>query len=138
MCLIRIINFIEIVSIKCCHTVRFSHWFSFTWYGSALSFLMFYRLFHIKFPTVYKYVFFFSLTRSTPEHRNILPNHLPLEETILDGTELEEPEKCTSPKDLDRRISKFCHECGNRYPVASAKFCVECGVRRLILWYLGT
>ncbi|KRT81805.1 hypothetical protein AMK59_5554 [Oryctes borbonicus] len=31
------------------------------------------------------------------------------------------------------KMSKFCHECGNRYPVNSAKFCVECGVKRLVL-----
>lgn len=60
-----------------------------------------------------------------------------LEETIIDGAEVEEADKCTSPtNNLDHRMSKFCHECGNKYPVASAKFCVECGVRRLILWYL--
>lgn len=34
-----------------------------------------------------------------------------------------------------QRMSKFCHECGNKYPLTSAKFCVECGVRRLVLWY---
>ena len=28
-------------------------------------------------------------------------------------------------------LSKFCHECGTRYPVATAKFCCECGVRRM-------
>lgn len=29
------------------------------------------------------------------------------------------------------RMSKFCHECGSKFPFESAKFCVECGVRRL-------
>ncbi|KAJ1192704.1 hypothetical protein NDU88_002010 [Pleurodeles waltl] len=29
--------------------------------------------------------------------------------------------------------SKFCHECGTKYPVESAKFCCECGVRRMVL-----
>lgn len=29
--------------------------------------------------------------------------------------------------------SKFCHECGAKYPVESAKFCCECGVRRMCL-----
>lgn len=28
-------------------------------------------------------------------------------------------------------VSKFCHQCGSHYPVASAKFCCECGTRRL-------
>lgn len=27
--------------------------------------------------------------------------------------------------------SKYCHECGDRYPVKSAKFCCNCGMRRL-------
>ncbi|KAF3703468.1 Zinc finger C2HC domain-containing protein 1A [Channa argus] len=27
--------------------------------------------------------------------------------------------------------SKFCHACGTKYPVESAKFCCECGVRRM-------
>ncbi|XP_017783429.1 PREDICTED: uncharacterized protein LOC108567453 [Nicrophorus vespilloides] len=31
------------------------------------------------------------------------------------------------------KMTKFCHECGNKYPVTTAKFCVECGVRRLVL-----
>ncbi|KGL73223.1 Zinc finger C2HC domain-containing protein 1A, partial [Tinamus guttatus] len=28
-------------------------------------------------------------------------------------------------------LSKFCHECGTRYPVEWAKFCCECGIRRM-------
>ena len=28
-------------------------------------------------------------------------------------------------------MSKFCHECGTKYPVMNAKFCCECGVRRM-------
>lgn len=27
--------------------------------------------------------------------------------------------------------SKFCHDCGAKYPIESAKFCCECGVRRM-------
>ncbi|XP_023715952.2 J domain-containing protein DDB_G0295729 isoform X2 [Cryptotermes secundus] len=30
------------------------------------------------------------------------------------------------------RMSKFCHECGSKYPVTVAKFCCECGVKRLL------
>ena len=29
--------------------------------------------------------------------------------------------------------SKFCHECGSRYPISKAKFCCECGVKRIML-----
>lgn len=34
------------------------------------------------------------------------------------------------------RMSKFCHECGSKYPVTVAKFCCECGVKRLLFWML--
>ncbi|XP_033120817.1 zinc finger C2HC domain-containing protein 1A-like isoform X2 [Anneissia japonica] len=29
------------------------------------------------------------------------------------------------------RASRFCHECGTRYPVSNAKFCCECGMKRM-------
>ncbi|KPP69361.1 zinc finger C2HC domain-containing protein 1A-like, partial [Scleropages formosus] len=29
--------------------------------------------------------------------------------------------------------TKFCHECGTKFPVESAKFCCECGVRRMCI-----
>ncbi|XP_068565823.1 zinc finger C2HC domain-containing protein 1A isoform X2 [Cebidichthys violaceus] len=29
--------------------------------------------------------------------------------------------------------SKFCHACGTKYPVESAKFCCECGVRKMCI-----
>ncbi|XP_075069790.1 zinc finger C2HC domain-containing protein 1A isoform X1 [Mixophyes fleayi] len=31
------------------------------------------------------------------------------------------------------QLTKFCHECGTKYPVQWAKFCCECGVRRMAL-----
>ncbi|KAG8441912.1 hypothetical protein GDO86_010913 [Hymenochirus boettgeri] len=31
------------------------------------------------------------------------------------------------------QLTKFCHECGTKYPVEGAKFCCECGVRRMVL-----
>ncbi|XP_021189181.2 uncharacterized protein LOC110375414 isoform X7 [Helicoverpa armigera] len=31
------------------------------------------------------------------------------------------------------RPSRFCHECGNKFPVDTAKFCIECGVKRLVV-----
>lgn len=27
--------------------------------------------------------------------------------------------------------SRFCHECGYKFVVPTAKFCIECGVRRV-------
>ncbi|XP_039756119.1 uncharacterized protein LOC120630871 isoform X3 [Pararge aegeria] len=32
-----------------------------------------------------------------------------------------------------QRLSRFCHECGNKFPVETAKFCIECGVKRLLI-----
>ncbi|XP_039271615.2 uncharacterized protein LOC120346047 [Styela clava] len=29
--------------------------------------------------------------------------------------------------------SRFCHECGSRYPVMTAKFCCECGMKRITI-----
>ncbi|XP_059052581.1 repetitive organellar protein [Achroia grisella] len=31
------------------------------------------------------------------------------------------------------RFSRFCHECGSKFPVDTAKFCIECGVKRLLV-----
>ncbi|NWI04130.1 ZC21A protein, partial [Tichodroma muraria] len=31
------------------------------------------------------------------------------------------------------QLSKFCHECGTKYPVEWAKFCCECGIRRMVV-----
>ena len=28
-------------------------------------------------------------------------------------------------------MSKFCYECGARYPVPQAKYCCECGTKRI-------
>ncbi|XP_045476810.1 uncharacterized protein LOC123682301 isoform X2 [Harmonia axyridis] len=39
----------------------------------------------------------------------------------------------SSSTNSGERLPKYCHECGNKYPVATAKFCVECGVKRLVL-----
>lgn len=30
--------------------------------------------------------------------------------------------------------SKFCHGCGSKYPVESAKFCCKCGIKRIMIW----
>ncbi|XP_063708206.1 dual specificity protein kinase splB isoform X2 [Culicoides brevitarsis] len=31
------------------------------------------------------------------------------------------------------KLSKFCHECGSRFKVSSAKFCMDCGVKRIAI-----
>ncbi|XP_060755731.1 zinc finger C2HC domain-containing protein 1A isoform X2 [Neoarius graeffei] len=35
--------------------------------------------------------------------------------------------------DYSTQGTKFCHECGTKYPVDWAKFCCECGVRRMCI-----
>ncbi|OCT76917.1 hypothetical protein XELAEV_18032121mg [Xenopus laevis] len=34
---------------------------------------------------------------------------------------------------MSGQLTKFCHECGTKYPVEWAKFCCECGIRRMVL-----
>jgi hypothetical protein len=29
------------------------------------------------------------------------------------------------------KVAKFCHVCGNSFPVVDIRFCCECGVKRL-------
>lgn len=31
------------------------------------------------------------------------------------------------------KMSRFCHECGNKFLVEQAKFCMDCGVKRIVL-----
>lgn len=83
----------------------------------------------------------FSLNRKTPKVRarstKLTPldsqRNLTAESPNSSSSESSPVIQSTSPVSL--KMSKFCHECGNRYPVTSAKFCVECGVKRLVLWY---
>lgn len=39
----------------------------------------------------------------------------------------------SSESESFNKLSKFCHECGNKYAVDSAKFCMECGFRRVLI-----
>ncbi|XP_049818015.1 uncharacterized protein LOC109604014 isoform X3 [Aethina tumida] len=88
-----------------------------------------------------------SLQRKTPKQGNKTPKLSPLEQHRADSCSSSGSEQsANSPAPLPavngrmstepspvQRLSKFCHECGNRYPVTTAKFCVECGVKRLVL-----
>ncbi|XP_028659269.1 zinc finger C2HC domain-containing protein 1A [Erpetoichthys calabaricus] len=38
-----------------------------------------------------------------------------------------------SDRIVSEQLSRFCHECGTKYPVDHAKFCCECGVRRMCI-----
>ncbi|XP_076824150.1 uncharacterized protein LOC143470124 [Clavelina lepadiformis] len=42
-------------------------------------------------------------------------------------------ETTVTNKKASSQPSKFCHECGARYPVVNAKFCCECGIKRITL-----
>lgn len=39
--------------------------------------------------------------------------------------------RSTSTESSAGEYSKFCHECGYKFVVPTAKFCIECGVRRI-------
>ncbi|KAI4456385.1 hypothetical protein MML48_8g00004982 [Holotrichia oblita] len=81
----------------------------------------------------------FSLNRKTPKVRarstKLTPldsqRNLTAESPNSSSSESSPVIPASSP--VAPKMSKFCHECGNRYPVTSAKFCVECGVKRLVL-----
>lgn len=75
-----------------------------------------------------------SLNRNTPKHRNKTSKLTTLEQKNIDSTSSSGSENNLATKSANQqRFSKFCHECGNKYPVTTAKFCVECGVKRLAL-----
>ncbi|XP_026321295.1 protein PF14_0175-like isoform X5 [Hyposmocoma kahamanoa] len=47
-------------------------------------------------------------------------------------TSLHRPQRDSAPAPPPR-LSRFCHECGSKFPVDTAKFCIECGVKRLLV-----
>lgn len=55
----------------------------------------------------------------------------------VSGQELESKMSAESSKtDLATntgKLTKFCHECGNKFIVETAKFCMECGLKRVVL-----
>ncbi|KAL6260743.1 hypothetical protein P5V15_008266 [Pogonomyrmex californicus] len=53
---------------------------------------------------------------------------------VIDRLDEDVPRNRSSPTQTITKckMSKFCHECGQRFP-ETAKFCCECGVRRLAL-----
>lgn len=89
-----------------------------------------------------------SLSRSKPKVRTKVAKLTPLEHQRLDSASssgsdtnvqqnlsptLVQPPQVQAPCGTATKLSKFCHECGSKYPLTTAKFCVECGVRRLVL-----
>ncbi|KAK4874722.1 hypothetical protein RN001_014082 [Aquatica leii] len=78
-----------------------------------------------------------SLNRSNPKIRSQLNKLNPLEyqksHVTPEGSASSSSSETNAMSKLKKRISKFCHECGSKYPIETAKFCVECGVKRLSL-----
>ncbi|CAH2092983.1 unnamed protein product [Euphydryas editha] len=61
------------------------------------------------------------------------PNWRPPHETLSSSgseTSLHQHRRDSNPVP---RLSRFCHECGSKFPVETAKFCIECGVKRLVV-----
>ncbi|ERL88466.1 hypothetical protein D910_05852, partial [Dendroctonus ponderosae] len=73
--------------------------------------------------------------RKTSKHRSRAPKLTPLEPKNVDTSSSSGSENgILSPAPQGgSKTSKFCHECGTKFPVSTAKFCVECGVKRLVL-----
>jgi hypothetical protein len=84
-------------------------------------------------PTTMVFYYCGSLNRNTPKPKTAKLS--PLQRKRIDSASSSGSENCAILPDLgnQQRMSKFCHECGNKYPLTTAKFCVECGVRRLVL-----
>ncbi|KAJ8984674.1 hypothetical protein NQ317_015765 [Molorchus minor] len=68
-----------------------------------------------------------SLTRKTAKHRSKTPKLTPLEQKPADSTSSSGSDNCPASPSL----AKFCHECGNKYPLTTAKFCIECEVLQI-------
>lgn len=45
----------------------------------------------------------------------------------------DKPDEGIKETDHEKKISRFCYECGFEFVLAKAKFCMECGVKRVIL-----
>ncbi|XP_076271746.1 uncharacterized protein LOC143203455 isoform X2 [Rhynchophorus ferrugineus] len=76
-----------------------------------------------------------SLRKNTKQ-RSRAPKLSPLEaKTTECGSSSSSENGSGSPAapSFSPKVSKFCHECGTKFPVSTAKFCVECGVKRLVL-----
>ncbi|XP_030751986.1 uncharacterized protein LOC115879351 isoform X2 [Sitophilus oryzae] len=72
--------------------------------------------------------------RKTSKQRSRAPKLSPLEPKMAETLSSSGSENGSqSPATLSSKVSKFCHECGTKFPVYTAKFCVECGVKRLVL-----
>lgn len=69
-------------------------------------------------------------TRASSRHSpNWRPTHEPLSSSGSE-TSLHQHRRDSTPAP---RLSRFCHECGSKFPVETAKFCIECGVKRLVV-----
>ncbi|XP_061522277.1 zinc finger C2HC domain-containing protein 1A [Phycodurus eques] len=66
--------------------------------------------------------------------RNTTPGRGPLNKKKQEDTCITRDDvNGSNDVDNDEKKSKFCHSCGTRYPVESAKFCCECGIRRMCI-----
>ncbi|XP_055038377.2 zinc finger C2HC domain-containing protein 1A isoform X1 [Misgurnus anguillicaudatus] len=86
---------------------------------------------------------------SPPSEANIKPKGLVSQSSLKNPTsgigmnkkKIQNADNCISRNDLKSENdinystagTKFCHECGTKYPVDWAKFCCECGVKRMCI-----
>ena len=79
-------------------------------------------------PTLFDDFGFDSNSPSPPMDHTPVSSRERLQETAFHSTRRGQREGSAGKK-----LSKFCHECGTKYPVENAKFCCECGMRRLYI-----
>ncbi|XP_057178460.1 zinc finger C2HC domain-containing protein 1A isoform X1 [Triplophysa rosa] len=82
---------------------------------------------------------------SPPSETNMKPKGLVSQSSLknppsgigMNKKKVQNADNCISRNDVKNDINhsttgtKFCHECGTKYPVDWAKFCCECGVKRM-------
>ncbi|NP_955974.1 zinc finger C2HC domain-containing protein 1A [Danio rerio] len=89
-----------------------------------------------------------SLT-SPPSEGNMKPKGMVSQSSLrnpstgigMNKKKIQNADNCISRNDMKNENdfnysttgTKFCHECGTKYPVESAKFCCECGVKRMYI-----
>ncbi|XP_058621187.1 zinc finger C2HC domain-containing protein 1A isoform X2 [Onychostoma macrolepis] len=83
---------------------------------------------------------------SPPSEGNMKPKSMVSQSSLRNppsgigmNKKVQNADNCISRNDMENEIhfsttgTKFCHECGTKYPVDWAKFCCECGVKRMYI-----
>ncbi|XP_016947012.1 serine-rich adhesin for platelets isoform X1 [Drosophila biarmipes] len=66
--------------------------------------------------------------QSPPAYNNNNNNSVPMTPTTSEHSLMSNSSTSTSKK-----MSNFCHECGSKFIIESAKYCMDCGIKRVAL-----